>query len=44
MFFTDIFETEHFLAVKFSMGYQKNMNFLVIANSRKVWKKLKKER
>ena len=30
---------EHFLAVKFSMGYEKNMSFLVIAKSLKVQKK-----
>ena len=34
--FIDIFQTEHFLTVKFSMGYEKNMSFLVIAKSPKV--------
>ena len=36
--FIDIFQTEHF-SVKFAMGYEKNMSFLVIANSPEVWKK-----
>ena len=31
--FINIFQTEHFIAVKFSMGYEKNMSFLVIAKS-----------
>ena len=35
-------QMEHFLAVKFAMGYEKNMAFLVIAKSPKVWKKLKR--
>ena len=34
--FINIFQTEHFLAVKFSMGYVKNMTFLVIAKSPRV--------
>ena len=34
-----IFQTEHFSAVKFAMGYEKNMSFLVISKSAKVWKK-----
>ena len=38
-FFINIFQTEHFLAVNFSMGYEKNMSYLVIAKSPKVWKK-----
>ena len=29
--FIDIFQTEHFSAVKFAMGYEKNISFLVIA-------------
>ena len=37
--FINIFETEHFSAVKFDMGYEKNMNFLVIAKYPKVKKK-----
>ena len=34
--FIYIFQTGHFSAVKFSMGYEKNMSFLVIAKSPKV--------
>ena len=34
--FTNIFQTEHFSAVKFAMGYEKNMSFLVIPKSPKV--------
>ena len=34
--FINIFQTKHFLAVNFSMGYEKNMSFLVIAKSPKV--------
>ena len=41
--FIYIFQTKHFLAVKFSMGYEKNVSFLVIAKSPKVWKKKKKK-
>ena len=37
--FINIFQTEHFSAVKFAMGYEKNMSFLVIGKSPKVWKK-----
>ena len=37
--FINIFQMEHFSAVKFAMGYEKNMSFLVIAKSPKVWKK-----
>ena len=37
--FTDIFQTEHFSAVKFAMGYEKNMFFLLILKSPKVEKK-----
>ena len=40
--FINIFRTEHFSAVKFVMGYEKNMNFLVIVKSPKVWKKVEK--
>ena len=32
--FINIFQTKHFLAVNFSMGYEKNMCFLVIAKDR----------
>ena len=28
--FINILQTEHFLAVKFAMGYEKNMSFFVI--------------
>ena len=34
--FINLFQTEHFLAAKFSVGYEKNMRFLVIAKSPKV--------
>ena len=37
--FINIFQTEHFSAVKFAMGYEKNMNFLVIPKCPKVWEK-----
>ena len=43
--FINIFQTEHLIhcvAVKFSVGYEKNMSFLVIAKSPKVWKKVEK--
>ena len=41
--FISIFQMEHFSAVKFDMAYEKNMSFLVIAKSPKVWnKKLKR--
>ena len=41
--FINFFQTEHISAVKFNMGYEKNMSFLVIPKSPKVWqKKLKK--
>ena len=40
--FINIFQMEHFLAVKFTMGYEKNMSFLVIEKSPKVLKKLKR--
>ena len=33
---------EHFSAAKFAIGYEKNMSFLVIAKSPKVWKKVEK--
>ena len=36
--FIDIFQMGHFSAVKFTMGYEKNMNFPVIAKSPKGWK------
>ena len=38
----NIFQTEHSLAVKFAMGYEKNINFLVKAKSPKVWKNVEK--
>ena len=34
--FIDIFQVKHFSAVKFVIGYEKNMNFLVIPKSPKV--------
>ena len=40
--FINIFQTEHFSAVKFAIGYEKNMCFLVIAKSPEVWKKVEK--
>ena len=41
--FINIFQTEHFsAAVKYAMGYEKNMRFLVIVKSPKVWKKVEK--
>ena len=39
---TNIFQPEHFSAVKFAMGCEKNMSFLVIGKSPKVWKKVEK--
>ena len=39
--FINLFQTEHFSAVKFAMGYKKNTSFLVIAKSHKAWKKKK---
>ena len=36
--FIDIFQMEQFSAVKFAMGYEKNMSLLVIAKSPKVVK------
>ena len=35
----NIFQTECFSAVKFAMGYEKNMSFLVVPKSLKIWKK-----
>ena len=40
--FINTFQTEYFLTVKFSMGYEKNMTFLVTAKSPKVSKKVEK--
>ena len=40
--FINIFQMECFSAVKFGMGHEKNMSFLVIAKSPKVWKKIEK--
>ena len=37
-----IFQTEYVWAVKFAMGYEKNMNFLGYQNLQKFEKKLKK--
>ena len=38
----DIFQTERCSAVKFAMGYEKNISFLVIPKSPKAWKKLER--
>ena len=38
--FMNIFQTEHFSAVKFAVGNEKKMSFLVIPKSPKVWKKV----
>ena len=40
--FINIFQTEHLSALKYAKGYKKNMSFLVISKSPKVWKKLKR--
>ena len=40
--FTNIFQTKHYAAVKFAMGYEKNMSFLEIPKLPKVWKKVEK--
>ena len=40
--FINISQTEHFSAVKFAMGYENNMSFLVIAKSQKACKKIEK--
>ena len=40
--FINIFLVECFSAVKFAMCYEKNMSFLVIPKSPKVWKKVEK--
>ncbi len=37
--FINIFQTVHFSAVKFTTGNEKNMSFLLIPKSPKVWKK-----
>ena len=42
--FIYIFQTEHLLAMKYGTDYEKNMSFLVIPRSLKIWKKLKKKR
>ena len=42
--FINIFQMEHFSAVKFAMGYEKNISFLVIAKYPKVRKKKKLKR
>ena len=42
--FINIFQTEHFLAQKFSMGYEKNMSFFEKTKSSKVWLKVEKIR
>ena len=40
--FISIFQMERFSGVKFPMGYEKNMSFLVIQNLQKFEKKKKK--
>ena len=40
--FINIFQMEHFSAVKFAMGYEKNMSYHVISKSPKVWKSVEK--
>ena len=40
--FINIFQTQHFSAIKFYLGYEKYMSFLVIPTSPKVWKKVEK--
>ena len=40
--FINIFQTKHLSAVKFAVGYEKNMSFLEIAKSSKVWNKVEK--
>ena len=40
--FINIFQTKHFSAVKFTMGYKKNMSFLVVTKSSKIGKKVEK--
>ena len=40
--FINIFQTECFSAVKFDMGYEKKMSFVVIPKCQKVWKKVEK--
>ena len=42
--FINIFQMENFSAVKFVMGDEKNVSFLVIAKSPKVWKKIWKDK
>ena len=40
--FINIFQMQHFSAMIFYMGYEKNMSFLVIPKSPKVRKKVEK--
>ena len=40
--FINISQMAHFSAVNFDTGYEKNMSFLVIPKSPKVWKKVEK--
>ena len=42
--FINIFQMEHFSAVKFVMDYEKNMSFLVVAKSPKIFEKSWKDR
>ena len=41
--FINIFQTEYFSTVKFDMGYDKNVSFLVISKSLIVLKKVEKK-
>ena len=41
-FFINVFQTQHFSAMKFYMGYEKTMSFPVIQKSLKVGKKVEK--
>ena len=41
-FFINIFQIQHFSAMKFYMGYEKNKSFLVIPKSPKIGKKVEK--
>ena len=40
--FINIFQVEQFSAVKFDKGYEKNISFLVMPKSQKVWKQFEK--
>ena len=40
--FINIFQTQRFSAIKFYLGYEKNMSFIVILQSQQVGKKVEK--